>query len=135
MNKFKCKCGFETNNEERLVKHIFQECGLSDEIKNNEVKKYEYYRKLVNFAVDNVLKEIAEGVFEVKDCQIDEFRALWILLASGLVKDSLFNTTQEEAQKMLLLYAPEAMIAMLEFAKLVKVEFINNKLFVKRANS
>jgi len=110
-----CKKELNENNPEEMIKHIFVDCGIP----KNEEKRYQYYKKLVDFALNDVLKKIAEERFDLKNCHPDEFRSFWILLSVGFVKDNLFGTTPETAQT-IYGYVPELALAMMDYAGLIK---------------
>ncbi|HDH45193.1 MAG TPA: hypothetical protein ENG66_07425 [Thermococcus sp.] len=132
MSELICRCGFKAKNIEEMIKHVFTECGLENVDMKNEVARYNYYKNLVSFAVEDVLKRIAEGSFEIKDCHIDEFRSFWILLAMGLVEDKLFGTTAKDAQILIAKFVPELFVAIMEYAGIVKTEIKDGKIIVKK---
>jgi len=130
--EYVCRCGFKTNDINSLIRHVFTECGLENIDMNNEVERYKYYSRLVKFAFEDLLKRIADGTFDIKGCHIDEFRAFWILLSTGMIEDNLFGATPEMAQLLILEYAPDIAIATLEYAGIVEVAVENGKLVVKK---
>ncbi|HHE40097.1 MAG TPA: hypothetical protein ENL10_01175 [Candidatus Cloacimonetes bacterium] len=121
-------CGYETRDPEDMVRHILVECSTDREQMKTEKGRYEFYKDLVKFAFEDVLKRIEQGKFQTKGCTLNEFRSILILSSIEAIEAEGVETPSRELRTLILKYAPELAIAILEYVGMIDVKFEDRKI-------
>jgi len=106
-------CGRNFRKGDILLKHIIGECQIP-------TNKLEYWENIVKLAFEVTIKDIHNGGLPPSDhLTIEEIRALFILKSVDFITDDGLPDS-EEMKFLLAKNAPDSIIALMAYAKVIK---------------